>query len=191
MDYHEYLKSDEWQKKRSERLKIDGFKCQICGRPMDLQVHHLTYANIYNENVYTDLITLCKYCHEQIEKRKQEFNTGKRRAWLDQRNIEMDFCHELAEQDYSHGGKLNLTNRDVIREEWETWLIKKGLPQMKCRVLTVTEFFRNERIKLIMRMEDSGALPSDIAARGISYSMIKKYYGNRKFAETIINRPIF
>jgi 5-methylcytosine-specific restriction endonuclease McrA len=28
-----------------------------------LQTHHLTYKNVGNENVYEDLIMLCKSCH--------------------------------------------------------------------------------------------------------------------------------
>lgn len=67
-DYLDYLQSSKWQEKRIERLKMDNFRCCRCGSPHDVQVHHLTYKNIGNENVYEDLITLCDSCHESIEK---------------------------------------------------------------------------------------------------------------------------
>lgn len=70
-DYKQYLKSPEWQKKRSERLKLDDYKCQRCGRPFDLEVHHITYRNIFNEDIASDLITLCSKCRREIERKKR------------------------------------------------------------------------------------------------------------------------
>lgn len=74
--YKLYLNSEVWQKLRTQRLKIDGFKCQLCGSPLDLQVHHLNYPKeLGTENVATDLITLCSSCHEQVEKAKKDFRS--------------------------------------------------------------------------------------------------------------------
>lgn len=71
--YMKYIKeSKEWQDKRSERLKIDNYTCQRCGSKRNLQVHHLTYANFGHEDVHNDLITMCKNCHEDIEREKRE-----------------------------------------------------------------------------------------------------------------------
>jgi len=76
--YNEYLRSETWQRLRSERLKIDGYKCQRCGRPFDLQVHHLYYPpELGTEDVHRDLITLCDMCHELVEHQKQEFRYNK------------------------------------------------------------------------------------------------------------------
>jgi 5-methylcytosine-specific restriction endonuclease McrA len=66
----EYLQSEDWQWKREKRLLLDGNKCRICGRPFDLNVHHMTYKNWPNENM-TDLITLCNRCHKAIEAEKK------------------------------------------------------------------------------------------------------------------------
>jgi hypothetical protein len=71
-EYAEYLKSAEWQAKRNERLRVDNYTCQRCGGKRNLQVHHLTYANIGHEDVHNDLITMCKDCHEDIEKEKRK-----------------------------------------------------------------------------------------------------------------------
>ena len=71
MTYSEYLNSQEWQRKRSERLQLDGYKCQRCGFTRSLEVHHINYDRLYHEDVSRDLITLCKKCHSEIEAQKK------------------------------------------------------------------------------------------------------------------------
>lgn len=66
-EYRQYIRSDEWEKKREERLKKDGYKCQECGTAKNLEVHHITYERLGNEDI-NDLITLCKECHENIHR---------------------------------------------------------------------------------------------------------------------------
>jgi len=63
--YKTYLKSDKWRKKRLARLWSDNFKCQRCKRSRATQVHHKTYARIYNE-LQTDLMSVCAKCHRKI-----------------------------------------------------------------------------------------------------------------------------
>lgn len=66
-NYNDYLQSEEWDKKRQQRLVIDNFRCQMCHgygtQRNPLQVHHITYRNIYKEDVFRDLVTLCRDCH--------------------------------------------------------------------------------------------------------------------------------
>jgi 5-methylcytosine-specific restriction endonuclease McrA len=63
------MKSPEWEAKKNQRIEIDN-SCVMCGRPLDkirsVQVHHITYARLGNEDVYTDLCTLCGSCHKKI-----------------------------------------------------------------------------------------------------------------------------
>lgn len=61
--YKEYMKSDEWIKKSFERMKIDDFQCVLCGSVGDLEVHHISYKRLTNEDVYQDLVTVCPRCH--------------------------------------------------------------------------------------------------------------------------------
>lgn len=61
-DYHEYLRSDAWKKKRKKALKRDRGRCTRCGSTRNLQVHHLTYDRIFKERL-SDLTTLCAKCH--------------------------------------------------------------------------------------------------------------------------------
>lgn len=60
--YRGYLLSDEWQTIKDERLKIDNHHCQWCGTDTNLEIHHLSYDNVYHEDI-SDLITLCHGCH--------------------------------------------------------------------------------------------------------------------------------
>lgn len=188
--YSVYLQSPEWQKKRTERLKIDNFKCAVCGRPMDLQVHHLNYDNVGHENIYTDLITLCKYCHTDIENEKKAYKArqGYATHWMTQRRLELMFCKSVQRKDLSSGGDLNLTNRDVIRKTWKEWVTANGIPFRDVRVTTIIDYFRNKRIRLILAMSAAGASPDEIMARGISYNMVHKYYNNPKLANTVMAR---
>ncbi len=67
-EYLSYLASPEWKQKVEQRMKIDGGVCQCCGcrgtMTNPLTVHHFHYGNFKNEDVYKDLIVLCKDCHE-------------------------------------------------------------------------------------------------------------------------------
>ena len=65
-DYRLYLTTETWQKKRDERLEIDGGICQACLSAPATEVHHLNYYNIGNEDVLTDLVSVCHPCHRKI-----------------------------------------------------------------------------------------------------------------------------
>ena len=71
--YQKYLRSKEWFSKRQERMEIDDWECAICSKHnCALHCHHLTYDRLFDENVETDLIMLCKRCHFYMDKiRKQ------------------------------------------------------------------------------------------------------------------------
>lgn len=68
-EYKDYMRSNEWKVKKRERIAIDQ-GCVMCGRPLDkirsIQVHHITYQRLGNENVLTDLCTLCGSCHKKL-----------------------------------------------------------------------------------------------------------------------------
>lgn len=68
--YRNYMKSDAWEQKKQERMRIDEYKCVMCGRSIDqcksLQVHHVTYKRLGDENVLDDLCTVCGSCHQKI-----------------------------------------------------------------------------------------------------------------------------
>lgn len=65
-EYARYLKSPKWRSKWKAVMERDKRKCRFCGRTA-VQVHHLTYARIFNEMSY-DLVAICKECHELLHK---------------------------------------------------------------------------------------------------------------------------
>lgn len=62
-EYREYLESPEWKKKAKMRLQIDGYTCVGCGCrgsvTAPLQVHHLSYENVPNEDIWWQTVTVC------------------------------------------------------------------------------------------------------------------------------------
>jgi hypothetical protein len=61
MDY----RSTSWRHKRLERGALDGFLCVFCKVP-SLVTHHITYERARNENVKSDLRSVCRLCHDAI-----------------------------------------------------------------------------------------------------------------------------
>jgi 5-methylcytosine-specific restriction endonuclease McrA len=66
-DYYrnEYLKSEEWQRKRHVIFKRDNWLCVYCGLKAT-QIHHKRYAkyNIGKEPIEW-LVSVCKSCHDK------------------------------------------------------------------------------------------------------------------------------
>jgi len=63
--YDEYLKSEEWHETRTMVRLHDSNMCTNCQADTNLQVHHMTYVNVGQEEL-DDLITLCESCHKEI-----------------------------------------------------------------------------------------------------------------------------
>lgn len=63
--YHKYLDSPEWKAKRQLVFERDENLCQECKSAPAFHVHHLTYANIFNEKL-EDLLSVCAECHSKI-----------------------------------------------------------------------------------------------------------------------------
>ena len=65
--YLNYLESEIWLNLKNKIKKRDKNKCTKCNSNLNLQVHHLTYENLFNEKD-EDLITLCSKCHKDFHK---------------------------------------------------------------------------------------------------------------------------
>lgn len=75
MTYQDQIKDPRWQKKRLEILNRDEFVCQGCfDDESELHVHHRTYhkGHMIGEYENEELMTLCKTCHQDIYKAKEE-----------------------------------------------------------------------------------------------------------------------
>lgn len=66
---HYINKSNEWQLKRIETIKLKGNKCQRCSSKKKINIHHATYKRLYEEDVETDLYVLCDGCHNEYHTR--------------------------------------------------------------------------------------------------------------------------
>lgn len=64
-NYALYLKSASWGFFRRHVLNIRGEKCQLCGREDKIEVHHMTYNRIGNEDI-RDVLVVCHSCHEYV-----------------------------------------------------------------------------------------------------------------------------
>lgn len=73
--YDDYINSDMWRVKAERRREIDGNKCYFCkrkwngkhGKDNNLHVHHMSYTHFGgNEDIETELITVCIDCHDKI-----------------------------------------------------------------------------------------------------------------------------
>lgn len=104
-DYTTYIQSEQWKAKARQRLEIDNYKCVMCGahgtQSNPLNVHHMNYKRLGDENIDTDLATLCDCCHRGVHKllhRVTDHRTGKR-GWttelptLVQKHV-IDLCGE-------------------------------------------------------------------------------------------------
>lgn len=57
----EYLKSEHWRELKRRKLNAQPF-CEECGTNRTLDVHHLSYRNLYDVGL-NDLQVLCRFCH--------------------------------------------------------------------------------------------------------------------------------
>ena len=51
---------------RQQVLRRDGWRCQLCGAIMNLEVHHRAFRSHAGDDSEENLITLCVSCHEEI-----------------------------------------------------------------------------------------------------------------------------
>ena len=75
-EYSDYLNSKKWKDFRKRILKLNYGKkhkdknhCEICEwdfADFELEIHHKTYKNLFNESVH-DVQVLCKSCHEKAD----------------------------------------------------------------------------------------------------------------------------
>ncbi len=69
MPYAEYLKTQEWIRRRMVKLEISEYRCQLCNSSEDLNVHHRTYERLGCEKM-GDLLVLCRDCHKLFHERR-------------------------------------------------------------------------------------------------------------------------
>lgn len=85
-DYQEYLQSSQWKEFRKKAFEHYGRRCSKCGTEKDLQVHHKTYVNIFNE-LLDDVMILCRTHHEEIHNIKPKKTKIKKERKLSKKRL--------------------------------------------------------------------------------------------------------
>lgn len=105
--YQEYLQSPEWQVRRKRILRRDGYQCDKCGSPVNVEVHHIKYPEVWGTEKDTDLVTLCARCHGAMHA-----NNWRKKY----ESMQRAFVNEVKKEDFLFGGHMNMCVSDAIRD---------------------------------------------------------------------------
>lgn len=87
--YIDYMDSDHWRELRAKALALQKC-CLACGKDRSLHVHHITYREFYDCELY-DLAVLCEGCHDLLHRLQR-----KKIVWVDGLDDESAFLKLLA-----------------------------------------------------------------------------------------------
>jgi hypothetical protein len=127
VDYKEYLKTEHWQEIRELKLQSVNYKCQICNSNKELNIHHRSYENLYNEqNHLEDLTVLCKECHglyhDRLAKIPIRYSVERLDGLLERFKIQVSGgLLSIPEEVFN----LDQEDRDWIIKNWEKIKLRK------------------------------------------------------------------
>lgn len=148
MDYKEYLKTEHWQEIRELKLQSVNYKCQICNSNKELNIHHRSYENLYNEqNHLEDLTVLCKECHglyhDRLTKIPVRYSVERLDGLLERFKIQVSGgALSIPEEVFN----LDQEDRDWIIKNWEKIKLRKK------RIILIKELSeqKDENSKLLI-----------------------------------------
>ena len=70
------LDAKTYRELRWHILERDGWRCQQCGDPKNLQVHHITWRSKLGGDSEENLLTLCASCHSNVHNRLRKCYTS-------------------------------------------------------------------------------------------------------------------
>ena len=209
--YNEYLKSDWWKQTREKTIKRYGGKCFCCNKESDLQVHHLSYDHLGFEKE-NELICLCSGCHSWIEDQKEQkvhLSLDEQMRLLEEHKLSFRKDNEPVtlskwtasdmfikamvkdKRDRSSHGSANLTDLEVIRQEFDIWCRNN---RIKCEggkpsFMTIQEYFRNRRYEIILKFVE-GNYPQSLCYNRTLFSrrMIANVYKNPDNARWLLSK---
>jgi 5-methylcytosine-specific restriction endonuclease McrA len=123
--YREYLQSSEWANIKIDLIHNRGNKCESCGKIGYVQVHHLTYDRLFNEEP-SDLVLLCAGCHKAehgivTKEMIAEFQRKNRLTNSNKKSAVKLTQEELAK----HKSEIKARNRKRKKERRKKWLQNK------------------------------------------------------------------
>jgi hypothetical protein len=63
--YNTYLRTPEWRRIAGKVLQRAGGVCEGCGEARATQVHHRSYAHVFEEFLF-ELVAVCDGCHDRL-----------------------------------------------------------------------------------------------------------------------------
>lgn len=121
-EYQQYINSPAWKRFREYAIKQAGYKCARCGVSKwsgPLEVHHLTYERFKRERL-TDVIVLCKACHEHAD--------GERRTEVQEKNaaaLEAARFNGWARKAYGDDWR-DTVDTEAVHERYSEWKDRQG-----------------------------------------------------------------
>ena len=123
--YQEYMCSEEWALKRTQKANEQRFSCELCGVVVlkGFHIHHLSYKNFGNEKM-SDLQFLCKDCHINVHCEKK----------VKQNKLKAKGKHIHSCQDCYYSQVMKYTKTKRIREIlWCNLFSKECDADSKCK----------------------------------------------------------
>lgn len=172
-EYEAYLQSEQFDKLRQKVLARDGNKCIVCGEADTLQIHHLTYRNIYHEDT-GDLVTLCRRCHAiyhavdrrrqavdryyslQDQKERAQYISDNKKQERESKAIEEEIKAEYLPKDYCKGGDLDMTSWEVLNPVIAKKCKQHGLRYWSGSKKELQSYFHYRRCEFLLRCMDKG-----------------------------------
>ena len=193
--YEIYLESEEWRQKRIKVFERDNYKCVHCGSTSNLSVHHLTYANLYHEELH-DLVTVCDACHSafhDLAKRaeyctatyylpepvdfKAEYEKEKKERAEANAEIVQRFKNECLQLDYCKNGPLDLTDFSTMNKVLEKLRKETSLEYLSVNKKDLQRWVICRRMEFFERCLEKGlSLEKMINATKFSESYLAKNY---------------
>ena len=135
-------KSYSWQYKKSNRLDEnirkavilrDGCKCKECGKSNCLlEVHHIKPRRLNGSNTISNLITLCKKCHQKKEGNEEKYMQHYFSMLNSSDNKNLNYAQHVMigkiwlREQLSNLGVLHLTNGGNTANKRIDWNIEKS-----------------------------------------------------------------
>ena len=71
MTYSEQMTDKRWLAFRSFVMQVRGYRCEVCGSNINLNIHHLIYKEGYLAWEYNtrEVMVVCSKCHKQIHEK--------------------------------------------------------------------------------------------------------------------------
>lgn len=184
--YEIYLGSEQFADLRQKVFRRDHNKCRACGSTENLQVHHLSYRNIYHEEL-DDLVCLCRNCHaafhavnelqklydelhenrarREAEERQRQFENDRERIESLELEIMEEIKEEYASQDYVNNGDLNMCEWSVLNPIIDAKCKEKGHDGWFSKKTELKNWFLYRRYAMLLRCIE----------KGLSYNFVRDH----------------